>query len=300
MSGNKRNRDCLSTTLTEFKSQDVTLQLNSSDENQSTGEKRRPQAQGRRAFTLIELLVVIAIIAILAAILLPTLAAAQKKARRVQCLNNLHQLGAAIQVYAGDNADHFPFPNWGATVKAGWLYSITSTTKFGVTTTTIPVPNGINSVPYQTGQLWPYVNQVGTYWCPEDRTNDPASHWASRGEKLSTYIMNGAACDFNNANSDGGKVFKLSDIRYLGVIMWEPNAAYAGAYTDASGQGNPSDGGPGTLHFPGSDLLFLDAHVEFMKWLQASNAMTQPGPGNIFWWDPSRPHTGGYPDDGGN
>src|SRR5215469_16006254 len=57
---------------------------------------------GRGAFTLIELLVVIAIIAILAAILLPVLQAAQERARRITCLNNLKQLGLAWVTYAND------------------------------------------------------------------------------------------------------------------------------------------------------------------------------------------------------
>ena len=60
----------------------------------------------RRGFTLVELLVVIGIIAILVALLLPSLNAAREQAKSLQCMSNLRQIGVGIFLYTNDNKGH--------------------------------------------------------------------------------------------------------------------------------------------------------------------------------------------------
>lgn len=62
----------------------------------------------RMNFTLIELLVVVAIIAVLAAMLMPVLSKARRRAREIACTNNLRQLGIALTSYADENSGHLP------------------------------------------------------------------------------------------------------------------------------------------------------------------------------------------------
>jgi len=145
-----------------------------------------------RAFTLIELLVVIAIIAVLMAILMPSLRAAKDHAKRVHCVSNLKTLSLAWFMYKDENDDKLV---GGHTDPGNWVLR--------------PSGNSIEDKKeaIRRGALFPYVNDIiDVYRCPADfRIKDPGQ-FAFR-----SFSIAGGANGENWAGSV--RAIKYSDIK---------------------------------------------------------------------------------------
>jgi prepilin-type N-terminal cleavage/methylation domain-containing protein/prepilin-type processing-associated H-X9-DG protein len=130
-----------------------------------------------RGFTLIELLVVIAIIAILAAILFPVFAQAREKARQTACLSALKQYGLALNMYAQDYEETYPFLNVGTT--------------------------GAQDKIIWSRLLFPYIKNKAVWQCPSQ--NNPAYQTSSNDETAAGQIR---FWDYGTGFGANGRVFR--------------------------------------------------------------------------------------------
>ena len=230
----------------------------------SQGTGPHGSRRANRAFTLIELLVVIAIIAILAAMLLPVLSRAKQAALRIQCMNNIKELGMAAQVYLTDNQSIFP--------------------------------------PRSDADRWPdkfydsYAHQLKLLVCPDETTNAPMTYGYTAAPSTNvadcaprSYLINGWNDYFSNtldsadfASYMGGTYpqgMKQTDIRQpTQVILLGEKSSQAGDFYadlcngddidlvvnqsrhDSSGQADYNGMGNG-----GSNYAMVDGSGQFIK-----------------------------------
>lgn len=237
----------------------------------------QPRRAEQRAFTLIELLVVIAVVAILAALLMPTLAKGKETARTTVCGSNFKQLQLAWQIYTVDYHENLPnnrwmSPDWQDGCPTGFQTTADSWV-LGDTTADTETWN------IRNGSLFYYTRNPNIYHCPTDRSLVYLHPDKIRTRSYSmSYYMNGSEGKPERktnlsqiASPSGVFVFMEEHEDSIGDgVFFVHVPGDEGEQVEA--QSNPTFGGahwmdmPTGRHGQGCNLSFADGHAEHWVW----------------------------------
>jgi prepilin-type N-terminal cleavage/methylation domain-containing protein len=230
-----------------------------------------------RAFTLIELLVVIAIIAILAAMLLPSLTRSRQRAWTTRCINNLKQLTVCWVMYSSDHNDVMPPNNSVYDVNTGQPIP-------GLDLNQTWCPGNAradtNTANVKRGYLYPYNASTDIYRCPADNapvitlegdvlTDIPRSRSYNLSQSINGLGGPNAALSWIPSfqrytqirNPSPSNLFVFIDVHEAGILdalfgIPPPGSGWDGIWFDL----------PANRHQQGACLSFADGHAERWRW----------------------------------
>ncbi|WP_435018290.1 DUF1559 domain-containing protein [Tundrisphaera sp. TA3] len=189
----------------------------------------------RRGFTLIELLVVIAIIAVLLGLLLPAVQAAREAARRMQCSNNLKQIGLALHNYEGTHG-RLPSARTGSphlwSAQAQILPSLEGGALYNAINFSLPELPPTATSPLGAANATAVATRIATYLCPSDPRTEgfspalaPNNYMAIAGSGTTN---GGSIRQVDFAGVPDGLFYDVSAVRFADVTDGLSNTAAYG------------------------------------------------------------------------